>query len=32
MGLIAGLLRQLRADAHWESKAGTRLRLEFKSA
>lgn len=32
MGLIAGLLRQLRADAHWESKAGTRLRLEFRSA
>jgi two-component sensor histidine kinase len=32
MGLIAGLSRQLRADVHWGSEAGTRLRLEFKTA
>ena len=32
MGLIAGLSRQLRAEVHWESEAGTRLSLEFKSA
>jgi two-component sensor histidine kinase len=32
MGLIAGLSRQLRADVHWGSESGTRLRLEFKTA
>jgi two-component sensor histidine kinase len=32
MGLIAGLSRQLRADVHWGSEIGTRLRLEFQSA
>jgi two-component sensor histidine kinase len=32
MGLIAGLSRQLRAEVQWGSEAGTRLRLEFKSA
>jgi two-component sensor histidine kinase len=32
MGLIAGLSRQLRADVHWGADAGTRLRLEFKTA
>jgi two-component sensor histidine kinase len=32
MGLIAGLSRQLRANVHWGSESGTRLRLEFKTA